>query len=135
MRTPSLPGQVGLQWRHTPMTCTIWRMAREHAKVKGELADQDPVILDPDVEGGQIQAHVADAPAGLQIVCVLVDGTSDLWSVTGHADEAMGEHLELLVGARVLGRIPIVGAHIVEDGRLRLADLHSASAVLPEGTR
>mmetsp|Transcript_80503 Transcript_80503/g.213721 ORF Transcript_80503/g.213721 Transcript_80503/m.213721 type:complete len:257 (+) Transcript_80503:128-898(+) len=94
--------------------------------------DHDSVVLDLHVKCGHVEASVADTLPGIQVVGVLVDRASDLWSVASHAYEAAREHLQLLVRAGVLRGVPPVGAGIVVDGELRLADLHSKAGVAPE---
>mmetsp|Transcript_95417 Transcript_95417/g.221458 ORF Transcript_95417/g.221458 Transcript_95417/m.221458 type:complete len:320 (-) Transcript_95417:3199-4158(-) len=93
--------------------------------------DQDSLVLDLDVEGGHVEPCVADPPAGLQVVGVLVDGAGDLGCVPCHAHQAAREDLQLLVRAGVLRGVPLVRARVVEDGKLAVADLHSEARVSP----
>mmetsp|Transcript_80502 Transcript_80502/g.213712 ORF Transcript_80502/g.213712 Transcript_80502/m.213712 type:complete len:215 (+) Transcript_80502:128-772(+) len=97
--------------------------------------DHDSVVLDLHVKCGHVEASVADTLPGIQVVGVLVDRASDLWSVASHAYEAAREHLQLLVRAGVLRGVPLASARVVEDGEFRLANLHSEAAVLPEVAR
>mmetsp|Transcript_50920 Transcript_50920/g.152265 ORF Transcript_50920/g.152265 Transcript_50920/m.152265 type:complete len:208 (-) Transcript_50920:332-955(-) len=84
----------------------------------GRQVNQDSVVIDLHVKGGQVQASIADTLASLQVVGVFVDRASNLRHISGHANQAAREDLQLLVGARILCGVPLVRAGIVENSKL-----------------
>jgi len=88
------------------------------------------ILLNLRIKSCDVKSRVAHTFACFQIVGVLVDWACNLGNVSLHTNQAPCEHLQLLMWARVLCRIPFVCGIMVKDCQLGIAYLRCKSTIL-----